>query len=122
MNIIDAIDDDLIFGKFFRRKETWAAWRVFLKALFAPPMMSEEGVVYCECTGRSSVPTAPATEAWLVIGRRGGKSFTLALIAAFLACFRDWRPFLGPERLGLSPSWLPTEGRPARSCAMRSAC
>jgi hypothetical protein len=31
-----------------------------------------------------------------VCGRRSGKSYTLALIAVFLSCFRDWRPFLGP--------------------------
>ena len=31
-----------------------------------------------------------------MIGRRGGKSFTLALIAVFLAAFRDWRPYLAP--------------------------
>ena len=33
---------------------------------------------------------------WLVVGRRGGKSFMLALIAVYLACFRDWRPNLAP--------------------------
>ena len=27
-------------------------------------------------------------------GRRAGKSFTLALVAVFLAAFRDWRPYL----------------------------
>jgi hypothetical protein len=31
-----------------------------------------------------------------VCGRRSGKSFVLATVAVFLACFRDWRPFLGP--------------------------
>ena len=31
-----------------------------------------------------------------MIGRRGGKSFILALVAVFLACFHDWRPYLGP--------------------------
>jgi hypothetical protein len=100
VNIIDAIDDEQIFARFFRKRESWLAWRVFLKALFALPMTSEEGVTYVECTGRSSVPAAPATEAWLVIGRRGGKSFILALIAVFLACFKDWRPFLGPGEVG----------------------
>ena len=35
-------------------------------------------------------------EAWLCIGRRGGKSFILAVVAVFLACFKDWRPYLGP--------------------------
>jgi phage terminase large subunit-like protein len=38
----------------------------------------------------------PAPEGWLVCGRRAGKSFTLALIAVFLACFRNWQPYLAP--------------------------
>jgi len=32
---------------------------------------------------------------WPVCGRRAGKSFVMALVAVFLACFRDYRPFLG---------------------------
>jgi hypothetical protein len=31
-----------------------------------------------------------------VIGRHGGKSFAMALIAVFLAVFKDWRPKLSP--------------------------
>src|SRR5262249_45725122 len=38
-------------------------------------------------------------EAWLVCGRRAGKSFILATIAVFLAAFRDWRPYLGPGEI-----------------------
>ena len=38
----------------------------------------------------------PFSEAWLVCGRRSGKSFVMALLGVFLACFRDYRPFLGP--------------------------
>ncbi len=40
---------------------------------------------------------APPYEAGLVIGRRGGRSFVIATIAVFLACFKDRRPFLGPS-------------------------
>ena len=39
-------------------------------------------------------------EAWLVFGRRAGKSFILALIAVYLAIFRDWRPYLSPGEVG----------------------
>jgi hypothetical protein len=39
--------------------------------------------------GCTTPPISPLTEAWLVIGRRGGKSFILATIAVFLACFFD---------------------------------
>ena len=45
-------------------------------------------------------PSRSSTEAWLVIGRRGGKSFILATIAVFLACFTDWRRCLGPGERG----------------------
>ena len=35
-----------------------------------------------------------------MIGRRGGKSLALALIAAYLATFKDWTPFLTPGERG----------------------
>ena len=50
--------------------------------------------VYRERTGRTAWPTAPFTEAAVIVGRRGGKSRTLALIAVYLACFRDYGPYL----------------------------
>jgi hypothetical protein len=38
-------------------------------------------------------------DATLVVGRRGGKSLVLAAVAAYVACFLDWRPYLtGGER------------------------
>ena len=51
---------------------------------------------YRACTGRTEVPGDGYNEAWLVVGRRGGKSFVLALIAVFLASFKDWQPYLSP--------------------------
>jgi hypothetical protein len=51
---------------------------------------------YRACTGRTAPPGAPAAYLWLVIGRRGGKSFAMALIAVFLAVFKDWRKYLSP--------------------------
>jgi hypothetical protein len=99
VNIIDAIDDPLVFAKHFRG-DTWNAWRVFLCALFGLPMSDEQLAVYRAHTGRSSPPTAPRQEGWLVAGRRSGKSFILACVAIFLACFKDWRPFLGPGEVG----------------------
>jgi hypothetical protein len=77
-----------------------AAERSIVRRAAALPMTDEQLQTYQQHTGRSSPPTAPSHEAWLVIGRRGGKSFVLAAIAIFLACFKDWRPFLGPGELG----------------------
>jgi hypothetical protein len=95
MNILHALDDEKVFAPFFRG-DTWSAWRVFLAALFGLPLTGEQLTLYTKHTGRTKAPTSPLHEAWLCIGRRGGKSFILAVVAVFLACFKDWRPYLGP--------------------------
>ena len=82
------------------RGNSWGAWRVFLQALFGLPMSEQQLAIYNKFTGRTTSPTSPLHEAWLVVGRRRGKSFMLALIAVFLACFKDWRKFLGPGEIG----------------------
>jgi phage terminase large subunit-like protein len=73
---------------------TWQAWRAFLCALFGLPMTEDKASIYNSATGRTEAPQKPFNEAWLVVGRRGGKSFILALIAVYLACFKDWLPYL----------------------------
>src|SRR5712692_6156513 len=87
-----------MIGAALRSAETWRAWRVLLAALFGLALSPEQHELFVQCTGRAAprVPVAPANEAWLICGRRAGKSFTLALIAVFLSFFRDWRPYLGP--------------------------
>jgi hypothetical protein len=95
MNILDCLDDPKVFGPYFQA-ETWRPWRVFLAALFGLPLTPEQLAIYRKHTGRGMPPSVPSHEAWLCIGRRGGKSFILAAVAVFLASFRDWRPFLGP--------------------------
>jgi hypothetical protein len=98
LHILQAINDKKVFGPHFKG-DTWDAWFAFLAALFAQPMTPEQLALYQQCTGRNTPPTTPCREAWLVCGRRSGKSFILACIAVFLACFHDWRPFLGPGEL-----------------------
>jgi hypothetical protein len=99
VNIIQAMQDPKVFAAHFR-SGTWAAWTVFLLVLFGLPMTPDQLAVYRRHTGRTSAPTNPLHEAWLVCGRRAGKSFVLALIAVYLACFVDWRSFLGPGEIG----------------------
>lgn len=101
MNILQACDDPALFAPWFRDPATWQAWRAFLAALFALPMTPEQLAVYTECTGRTEAPTEPTCEGWLAVGRRGGKSLVLALVAVYLACFREYRPYLQPGERGL---------------------
>ena len=89
------LNDPNLFGRHFRGA-SWAAWKVFLAALFAEPADEAGLAVYRERTGRTAWPTAPFTEAAVIVGRRGGKSRTLALIAVYLACFRSYEQFLAP--------------------------
>jgi len=93
-DILRACADPNLFGLWFRDRQTWAAWQSFLAALFALPMDDAALAIYQRHTGRTVPPETPATEAWLVVGRRGGKSFMMALVATYLACFRDYRRFL----------------------------
>ena len=95
MDILQALDDPHIFAPHFRGS-SWKPWKAALAAIFALPMDDEALATYRACTGRSEAPTAPFQEAAFCVGRRGGKSRVLALIAVYLASFRDYRPHLAP--------------------------
>src|SRR5262245_61167004 len=92
--------DQPLLARRVRDRATWAAWRAFIAALFALPMTPEQQLIFEVCTGRQAPPTAPATEAWLICGRRAGKSFILALCAVYLAAFFDYRRALSPGEPG----------------------
>jgi hypothetical protein len=98
--ITQACSDPALFGRWFRDPSTWRAWFGFLRALFGLDMDDRDRALFNECTGRDAPATGGYKEAWLVVGRRGGKSIVLALIAVFLACFVDWAPFLAPGERG----------------------
>ncbi len=101
MTIIDAINDPNLFRPLFKSLATWQAWFVVLKAIFAIPMTEEERLLFTTLTGRTTPPTEQVQECWLVVGRRGGKSFIVALIAVFLACFKNYDSCLGPGERGV---------------------
>ena len=100
-NIVQVIEDKNLLGRFFKDLETWFAWIVFLKAVFALPMSSKEIVLCQACTGRKDPPVRPFREIWGVIGRRGGKSFVAAVIATYLALFRDFSAHLNVGEFGV---------------------
>jgi hypothetical protein len=90
-----ALEDPDLFGGMFDNP-SWGPWKVFLKALQAEPMSEAELVVYRKHTGRTDPPSKPSRYAQLVVGRRGGKSRILSLIAVYLACCIDHRPHIVP--------------------------
>lgn len=89
MNILEALDDPQLFGRHFAGP-SWRAWRTVLAALFGLPFHGGDLRRYRNATGRTERPSEPFKEAWLVVGRRGGKGQVTALVAVFLGCFRDY--------------------------------
>ena len=57
--------------------------------------------LFKQCTGRTAPSPDGYTEAWLICGRRGGKSKVLAALAVWISCFKDWRPHLSRGEVGV---------------------
>lgn len=93
--ILDTMVHPSLFGPHFRGT-SWDGWKALLAATFALPMDDAQLALYRQHTGRTTAPMAPFTEAEWVIGRRGGKSQIMALVATYLATFRDYTPHLAP--------------------------
>lgn len=89
--IVEAMQDPRLFARWFTPWETWATWAVVLKVIFALPLAEAELETFRELTGRTDPPADLQREAWLVVGRRGGKSLVMALLAVYMTCFRQYR-------------------------------
>jgi hypothetical protein len=89
--VLNALSDPRLFAEHFQPPESWAAWTTVLRVLFGLPLSPEDLELFKRCTGRTKGFAEPLTEAWLLCGRRSGKSRVLAFIAVVLACFRNYR-------------------------------
>jgi hypothetical protein len=55
--------------------------------------------LFAKHTGRSELSTKPMREAWVIVGRRGGKSLIAAFVAVYQACFRIYDNYLAPREV-----------------------
>jgi hypothetical protein len=99
VTIEETILDPQLFARWFPGN-TWSRWRTFLRVLFALPLDKEDLQTFSKFTGRQLAPTLPFSEGWLVVGRRGGKSLIVSLIAVYLAFFRDYSRYLQRGEFG----------------------
>jgi hypothetical protein len=105
-SIFDLIKSD--WKPWFRRfkllrgkeQQTWSAWFSFLRILFGLKLTAGDLELFRQCTGRGDAPSGGFNEAWLICGRRSGKSLMLAMIAIYVAVFRDWSQYLQPGERG----------------------
>lgn len=100
MDIIKEFEDKRTFGSLIKNQKTWFNWKVCLKAIFGLKMTAKELKIYQKFTGRKKAPDKPFNEVFLVIGRRGGKTFLSSLVICWLALFKDWKDKLGPGEKG----------------------
>jgi hypothetical protein len=97
VSLLDAVVDPRLFAPWFKKDaRSWQAWFAVIAAIFGLPMTPEQLAIYQKVTGREAPPTQVASEVWLICGRRAGKSFVLALIAVYLACFHSVAEYLAP--------------------------
>jgi hypothetical protein len=99
------MNDSKLFKRTFKRsllgRDSWKVWKVFLSALFALPMDKEQREIFYTHTHRRDIPSKPFREAFLICGRRSGKSIISALCAVFCACFIDHSDVLAPGERGV---------------------
>ena len=69
--------------------ESWASWRVLLIALCGEVLTAEERSVFKQLTARDKEPGRLIEEFLGVIGRRGGKSRSMSVLACWLAALND---------------------------------
>jgi hypothetical protein len=95
MNIITALDDPDLFGRFFPG-DSWSGWRTILKATFGLPMDQTETSFFQSVAGNRLAPTKTVRELWAIVGRRGGKDSVASAVAAFAAATFDQQHKLRP--------------------------
>lgn len=65
--------------------ETWEPWRAFWRSVFALPLSEPHLETFQRHTDRETPPDEPVGEAWMPIGRRGGKTRNAGIAGLFLA-------------------------------------
>jgi hypothetical protein len=65
--------------------DSWQAWRVLLIAMMGEALNDDERIIFTKLTGRETEPLQRIEEAAFVVGRRGGKSRSMATGATYIA-------------------------------------
>jgi hypothetical protein len=102
MSMRHALNDPEMFGTILAG-ESWDAWRVILIAAMGEPLTDDERAVFKELTGRDHEPGERVDELWCVIGRRGGKTRAVAVLACYLAALCDFEDILAPGEIASLP-------------------
>ena len=97
-----ALADPDLFGAILAG-QSWDAWRVLLIAIMGESLTDDERAIFASLTGRDSGPPSRVDEAWLIMGRRSGKTRSAAVLAAYIAGLCDHADKLAPGERGVLP-------------------
>ena len=101
LSMRDALEHPHIFGGVFAG-ESWNTWRILLIAAMGEELTAGESLIFTSLTGRIYVPGVRVDELWCIVGRRGGKTRAIAILAAYIASLVDYSDVLAPgERASL---------------------
>src|SRR4051812_36815784 len=98
--IREALADPQLLGRALKG-DSWQPWRMLLIAAMGEALSESERLLFRELTGRDAEPLARIDELVAVVGRRGGKSRALAVLAVFLAILVDHSGVLAPGERGI---------------------
>ena len=81
--------------------DSWAAWRTLLIAAMGERLTRAERALFARLTGRQREPGKRVEELWAVIGRRGGKSRAMSVLAAYVGGLCEHTDKLAPGERGI---------------------
>jgi hypothetical protein len=100
ISIRKALSDPLLLGNVLSGT-SWSAWRTLLTAAMGEPLTDDELTQFTQLTSRPAAPSQRVEELVAIVGRRGGKSRALSVLAAYIAGLCDHRPDLAPGETGV---------------------
>src|ERR1019366_1154038 len=80
-----ALTDKKLFGGVLAGN-SWRAWRILLIAAMGEALTDDERETFTKLTGRTKEPLERVEELCAVVGRRGGKTRAMSVLAAYIAC------------------------------------
>ena len=95
-----ALEDPELLGSALAGS-TWHAWRSLLIAAMGEPLTPDELETFKGFTGRTEPPLQRVDELWCCVGRRGGKSRAMAVLAVYLAGLCDYADKLAKGEKGV---------------------
>jgi hypothetical protein len=92
-----ALSDDQLLGQVLRG-DSWKAWRTLLIAAMGERLTKQERVLFQQLTQREREPLQRIEEFVGVVGRRGGKSRAISVLATYIAALHEHRNLVPGER------------------------